>query len=316
MSINQENEESSGILPTIIEGGIAVTPKRITVRKRLSTWLAEPPTDTKGLIINFWMTIFTGLMFFLTLVIAAVSGWQAIIANKQYEAAKDALQAAKDSVTVAEKQWQVAKDALNDARESGKETSKQNAIMVEANQKLANAAQLQAEGIMKYVEVSKSTANAAEKSAKIAQDAFVLGERPFVTLVNVDNEKLEEGKPLKVTVKFVNTGKTPAINVSSITVLRISSQDLPENPDYPIPIMQSRSIISPSGVLEANPNPNNSIIPSREIPLINEQKRWIYVFGKVEYDDLLKQHHFTKFCGRYNPKSGLFEDCPTHNSFN
>lgn len=63
---------------------------------------------------------------------------------------------------------------------------------------------------------SKRAIKAAEKSAKIAEDAFHVGEAPYFGIAQIAPEGFENGYAPMVKVTFINGGKTPAWHFHSM----------------------------------------------------------------------------------------------------
>lgn len=267
-------------------------------KSRITKWLRESPIETKSVVINFWMAVFTLVMVFFTVILTAVSLWQAYIAQ-------NALKASQDSVVV-------AKQALDEARKSGEEASRLNAQMLEANQRLAAAAQLQAEGVSKSVKVGSLTAQAAEKSAGIAQQALIASNRAFVSIDKMRFFKpLEADKPIDLIFEFANDGNNPA-EVGGFTVTYISPS-LRKCEYGPQPNI-GKVVIAPKSPRTQRVNIAPNGISQQWIDAIKDCssdglcKRYIQVCIKTSYTTLGGEYKFED-CSYYSPGLNAFVAC-------
>jgi hypothetical protein len=122
---------------------------------------------------------------------------------------------------------------------------------------------------------------------------------------------------LELTVKFKNTGKTPAFNFNQrsaqIQILPpYDEYNLPPQlrndiPEYDTePIVRFQGTVAPNQTITLDPKPN---MPFNDFDL----KTNLYIYGTVWYDDVFNQHHWTRFCARYSP-DGIFSAAPFHNT--
>ena len=141
-------------------------------------------------------------------------------------------------------------------------------------------------------------------------------------------------------VELTNTGKTPGIKVEGCADFafrekqRPMTDDLvcpnPENPftktGLPTTGEKSKTVLGPARPFnlytsgfsmqvtrKAVQPPYDPNIPFGK--LLSTGGFFLYIYGDITYTDLIDQPvvHTTRFCGRYNPDSKVFEVCEKHN---
>lgn len=108
-------------------------------------------------------------------------------------------------------------------------------------------------------------------------------------------------------LKFRNTGKTPALNVSEVHHSSMNLNDIPTN--KPV-IPPATFLLAPDGVfwIKTERFPNQLIAAIK-----NGWAQPMYVYGEITYDDIFGNHHWTEFC--WGVESGLnFRPASVHNS--
>lgn len=169
-------------------------------------------------------------------------------------------------------------------------------------------------------EARVSSERDSEKAIRATQDAMRLDQRAWVAMASVTGA-LTLNQPWVVHLGARNTGKTFAKNFRERDFIsRIPRKDaVPDfDPRNLIPY-GSVSILPPNGDYTAdipvtgedsNPHVDN---PS-QIDLDNiKSGDWsIYAFGKLEYDDIFRVHHWTTYCFFISRKD-TWESCRQHN---
>jgi hypothetical protein len=226
-------------------------------------------------------------------------------------------QVAKDAVAVADKQWKVADEALRDARAGARTAEDRAERLTKANESLAEAAKRQAETSLQISRASEASANAAEKSARTAEASFTIGERPWVMVKGASYAEIKAGQAPTAILTIINTGNTPAFNVTTDTMIAFRNTPVPA----PMPItitpgqVGSKSSIAPKADM-------NIIISHRElmtnelIKNLYENNYRLYVWGKIEYEDIFKRRHKTEFCGVQRMGTLNFDLCDGNNTAN
>jgi hypothetical protein len=183
--------------------------------------------------------------------------------------------------------------------------------------------------------------------ASLTKDLVVNGQeqahrdlRPYIYAEKLDVIGSIDAGQWKGQVEVTNTGKTPGIKVEGCADFafrppnRPMTDDLvcpnPENPATGIPTTgeKSKFVLGParpfslytSGfsmkitqVVQPPYDPNVSFGK-----VLSTGGFFLYIYGDITYTDLIDQPaiHTTRFCGRYNPDSKLFEVCEKRNWMN
>lgn len=150
-------------------------------------------------------------------------------------------------------------------------------------------------------------------------NASRLDQRAWVGVKSIQMFPMEAGKPLKMEIKISNSGKTFALDLRHIGMLHLSLTPLDDvaaadkaslaNQPRQVPTLAT---ISPNG---ESLIPCASIAPITEemINSINAGKLHVYLVGEINYTDVFKQWHVTRFFQHYVPEEQKFMAGPTHN---
>lgn len=207
------------------------------------------------------------------------------------------------AVRYALKTLNAIKDQVNEMRESGKQTDKliaENIAQSKSMEKsVAEAARLA--GAMERIagDIAVSS-KAAVDSVAALRERTAQQMRAYVT-VNIGTAVYQErnkglrfeGKPL-----LINTGHTPARNVSFRTSAAILEAPLPGDFTFPFTTeIQSTATVGAgqnavlSGIVE-------DFVDDAEVEdiKIGKAKRCLFVWGIVTYEDIFGESHYTKFC--------------------
>jgi hypothetical protein len=201
--------------------------------------------------------------------------------------------------------------------------AEQNRELVEHSGEQAKASLAQAEAAKQSVGAAQSAARAAQQGAQIAQQSFYIGDRPYVSAVNASIDKLEADMKPRVDVYYVNTGKTPALDVRTGGVVSVGR--LPKPPD-PTSVVQGPSdLIYPfaderSGGILLGASEKLSVkmqgveaLSKSTVEEIKNGNLFLFVWGAVMYKDGLGKPHGLLFCLFYEPHDDLFVACPEFN---
>lgn len=272
----------------------------------------------------------------IALVIAGVS---ALFGFMQWsasdKAAKVAEQSRKDAIAANEQQRQDSETALTrQQKESDKLLKVQTDNASEAYRvadRSAKAAEKIAEAAREQLRFSSDQATAAKNSVEAVQLQLRLDQRAWVT-VDVG----EKTGNFAVTMK--NTGKSPAINVTMVTVTTFGGErrvgppdvDLSKNSSSPIALPQNApkeflDTLKKEGYIRDRPPTGYVIAPGATQIASDYQGKFTQIFGvgrerpyvqgRVTYDDVFGQPHETIFCYWFSPPSD-FVMCSDHNQMN
>jgi hypothetical protein len=173
----------------------------------------------------------------------------------------------------------------------------------------------------KSTNAATSAANSAKKSLEQIERNAHLDQRAWVAPDLLDG-KAELGKPYTITILIKNTGKTFAnhfIGFVGWTTIQISDPD----PDFDSLLIaegvsnQSVILLSPNGggVTQSLTIPKGgSKLTDDDIQNFNDPTRIFFFFGKLTYSDIFKCTHWTTFCYRAFPNTGIYRVHYSHNN--
>jgi len=153
----------------------------------------------------------------------------------------------------------------------------------------------------------RSLRNGQEELRRIQQ----LGERAYVVVKGAaEQPKAGDPKWDAVVVTSINTGRTPALNGQFEFVLEHRDTPVPEGTVMNQRDWSGHSIVFPPsleistrvGMIETGADGNSAGATSGN-----------YVYGLIEYDDVFKVHHWTKFCFVQAAGSEAWSRCSTFN---
>jgi hypothetical protein len=193
---------------------------------------------------------------------------------------------------------------------------------------LAEAAKSQAEAANKGADAAMRAATAAETASKVASDSLEIGERAYVLIETEDNPSMLQfgpGKQLFINIKYLNTGRSPAKNVTVATQNPILSTDKPERhilkatPER----IKAAAADNIAGISKATLAPGKHGFVTAVGPMLSADdfgkiqggKLYIGVHGQIFYDDIFGKHHLTEYCLVYLT-GGAFAFCNQYNTVN
>lgn len=174
-------------------------------------------------------------------------------------------------------------------------------------------------------QVSRLTASLEERSRheKEVLDASIkasrLDQRAWVGVKSIEMFPMEAGKPLKMDIKFSNSGKTFALDVRQAGILRLTDKPLSDVAPEDRESLDKQPRQVPTLVTLAPDG--ESIIPCASLAPINEEmitaintgKVHVYLVGEIGYTDVFKQWHTTRFFQHYVPAEQKFMAEQAHN---
>ena len=248
----------------------------------------------------------TALLVIANFALVSIAFMQSCTLNNQASLMREQSDSMAAQVRSMDEQLKIMKESLDQTKASGIEASEQANSLIATNKTQADAA-------------GKSSI-AAERSANIAQQALIIGQRPRIT-VGAVSLKLVEGELLEIDLKFVNQGNTPG---RQSTVALTTNFRKPEEISSPCPEPKLGRVVGlPSkGTIPVNllqNHPWRSLVPvtATDVAAIKEQRIVLFIWWKIEYSgDWKGGGYFTEYYARYNPTTDRFEVCPTHNDSN
>jgi len=166
---------------------------------------------------------------------------------------------------------------------------------------------------------SKQMAGTSDASLKVSKDALKLEERAWLGVTGITLSRYQPGKTIEGSATYFNSGKTPAVKVTTDIEILI---DMPNKvPTFPYDWMLDWKGHQPV-------TPNSSQWLKRELPRLllteqikdelNRHYRLIWVYGVLRYEDIFGETHRTEFCGYSVGIDSITENvqlafCPDHN---
>ncbi|MDO9530757.1 MAG: hypothetical protein Q7O12_01310 [Deltaproteobacteria bacterium] len=146
--------------------------------------------------------------------------------------------------------------------------------------------------------IAQEAADAANRSAQLAEDAMISGQRAFVFIKDVipikTTSSLDNGRSFnwKITIEWQNMGNTPTKHMLCHTNFNYLPEGFPDDFDYP-DVMQEkprRVVIGPKGIVR-----HTVIIP---FPVVFHPHLCVYMWSWADYNDVFKDtlRHRTEYC--------------------
>jgi hypothetical protein len=159
----------------------------------------------------------------------------------------------------------------------------------------------QAEDMKSSIREAQRAANAAEQAAVVAKQTLESSERPFVFVKSIG--AVVVGDRVRIHATFENSGSSPTRNTRSRAMWKLFPTEPPS--DYAYPDLDANgqvdltkenkpAFVGPKGTtLSAKIE-----IPLSSIELVVRKAGRIFIWGWIEYDDLIPSspRHRTEFC--------------------
>jgi hypothetical protein len=167
--------------------------------------------------------------------------------------------------------------------------------------------------INKLLEESRRMADTSAETAKHAKSALDttiahshLEQRAWVGISNLASATFDDGNS-KVFVKenhqsklnfvFINTGKTPAINVqTNINTQMLKSDKNPPSAIFPDETDRGTVLQPGMEILNSITVPRNRNATKKEVDDLINGKVVLHITGSVTYTDIFKRPHWSTFC--------------------
>ena len=153
------------------------------------------------------------------------------------------------------------------------------------------------------------------------EEASHLDHRAWIGLANGFHGGIKAGLKLECELRFVNTGRTPAINVSSKYYILyrpqnfdIDSFDKSKLLKIPGP-SPSQGTLSPGAIATVLANSGATLSEAEASQLISGTLA-AYIFGYVRYKDVFGTSHETEYCYVVEPGTKNLQVYHQHNSMN
>jgi len=148
----------------------------------------------------------------------------------------------------------------------------------------------------------QKASHAATKAAKAAEDSVILAEktrldqRAWIGIKGaVLTKQIKPGERPAATVRFTNTGRTPAQRTKIRMWIVMSKPTSNENLERPEISEVSSGPLPVDAVYEANIEMRDALTQEQVDGLITDTYR-LYVYGTIAYDDMFGRHWTDDFC--------------------
>jgi hypothetical protein len=156
----------------------------------------------------------------------------------------------------------------------------------------------------------------AVKAVGDAREATRVDQRAWLGVSETVAVPLTVGEQLRVSVKFVNSGKTPALHLSEAAAWLLLPAS--QQPDLPNALLGHVS--ATNGVVAPGSPRTDSVavgsVTQDDINALNSGAYVFYIVGQMNYEDVFGEKHQTNYCLRRDPASTGLVDCNTFNSMN
>jgi hypothetical protein len=157
---------------------------------------------------------------------------------------------------------------------------------------------------------TEKAAIAAKNSANISKQTMHVDQRPWMNVI-VGQTPLQDGSPIVMQVRIINSGKTPAFNVQGLVIINLLKET--EEPDFNYaPGIHPKYSINAGTAIPNVPNDLSWPVLPKRVPEnkpikpilttkairdgIQSGNLYIVVHGRITYDDIFGVGHWIKFC--------------------
>jgi hypothetical protein len=148
---------------------------------------------------------------------------------------------------------------------------------------------------------------------KIASDAVIASNRPWVGLSSVTGAKPVSGQPFKATVTLTNSGHEPATNMRGAVYMSIENNGEIEKKISPDCAFCSHSVVLPTNQFVIYPEFDASIMSGDRVEDIELGRKLILIRSSYRYTGAHGDAHTTNICVVYDAKTVTFPNCETGN---
>jgi hypothetical protein len=285
---------------------------------RQETQPTKPDVSTRRL--QAWLPLVISLLTLVVIIIHAYfynKQWQAMtrqseIMGRQSELMAKQLEAMNGSSNQTNDLIAATRETANASQsvaEQNKELVKHAGEQAAASQTQAKASVAQADVAKQSLGAAQSSARAAERSSDTASQALSAGERAYIGVDNVGLVGPPIGQHPKISVTFVNGGKTPASHFIAIGHISWGNIFIPPTWN-PTLFAANEGAFLPAGakttvIFEDKYAP----LTDQEISEVRAGTRKLFVGIETHYVDFLNREQVFSFCALYNASDSNFIDC-------
>jgi hypothetical protein len=158
-------------------------------------------------------------------------------------------------------------------------------------------------------------ANQLTASAQqLAVNTVANADRPWIGVSHVDAIQPAPGQQMGAVITFLNSGKTPAFDVSVESGTGILS--VPPNPPFTIVnTVKNQMVAFPTQEFIVN-DKTSTPLSAEQVADIQAGRTWFAIGSNVSYADQYRRRHVTTFCAFYNVTNKTFSTCEKGNTAN
>jgi hypothetical protein len=185
-----------------------------------------------------------------------------------------------------------------------------------AQSKLDSASAITAQQAIAQSALSASQTN-FDKTSQNSEKTFRNEQRAWIGAIMVTNAVFKEDAIPSYSIIVINSGKTPALHVHSITMNKSRPKGEKIEFDYP-PIIgkqiNSDMVLQPGAQSSLNNGPSEAgTLSKAQADIVASGDYWWWIYGKMTYQDAFKRTHHTKFCFIMTPDLKYGQPCDTYN---
>jgi hypothetical protein len=162
-----------------------------------------------------------------------------------------------------------------------------------------------------YVRYSRAQWAVMREQLNEMKTASALDQRAWVGTIDESQLTFTLGQNVVVVVPVKNSGKTPALMVTTVAAMRtIDTGRFPEFND----------LKEPTGVGVIQPNAatymsifSKEVLTQEIVEELTRGDRVLWIYGTITYNDIFSHHHWTTFAKTLNPIKKVWETPPVHN---
>jgi hypothetical protein len=159
----------------------------------------------------------------------------------------------------------------------------------------------------KAADAAEIAAIAAKDAAKTADESFRLSSRAWMNATLSNPGGVADEQPIRLAVDFVNTGKSPALNVRTcqiakfvkggqFTNIHCSPEATSPGTEVILADGDTKRLANAVGAGNVPPIAVDGLLTAPLHEELRKGKQTAITYGFIEYDDIFKVHHWTTFC--------------------
>src|SRR5207249_2109289 len=116
-------------------------------------------------------------------------------------------------------------------------------------------------------------------------------QRAWVGVERYTDLTIREHEVVKWSALIVNSGRSPALHMTVRTRAKSIERNAEMSFDYTPLIVRSNSVLQP-GARDSIPNDGREPLIPAQIDAIKTGLTMMYIYGRIDYDDIFKQPHY------------------------